>query len=118
MDVGAALIADLEPSKAVEPGQRPLDHPPIASQPLTRLDAAPSDARDDTPSAQRSTAARVIIPLSACNFTGRRRGRPRRLPGRRSGGIASTVTSSRCESWTLAPEMVTANGTPERSTTM
>ena len=47
MDVCAPLIAHLEPSKAIEPGQCPLDHPAIAPQPLTRLDATPSDARDD-----------------------------------------------------------------------
>ena len=57
MDVCAALITHLEPSKAIEPGQCPLDHPPIAPQPLTRLDATPSDPRDDAPPAQRPPAA-------------------------------------------------------------
>ena len=56
MDVCAALITHFEPSKAIEPGQCPLDHPPIAPQPLTRLDATPSDPRDDAPPAQRPPA--------------------------------------------------------------
>ena len=54
MDVGAPFIADLEPTKPVEPGERPLDHPAMPSEPLTRLDAPPRDPRDDAPRAQRS----------------------------------------------------------------
>jgi hypothetical protein len=54
--------------------------------------------------------------LCACNFTGRLRGRPR-LPGRRSGRIVSTASSSSLESCALAPEMVTASGPPARSIT-
>ena len=119
MDVCAALIAHLEPSKAIEPGQCPLDHPAIAPQPLTRLDATPSDARDDAPPAQRPPAARsnhspyrhavslgagvaALVAFPAVAAVGWRRWRP----------------SSRLESWTLDPEMVTANGTPWRSTTI
>jgi hypothetical protein len=56
--------------------------------------------------------------LSARSFSGRGRGRPRRFLGSRSGGIASMVTSSLRESCTLAPDTVTDNGTPLRSTTM
>jgi hypothetical protein len=60
MDVGAPLIAHFEPTKAIEPGQRPLHHPPIAPQSFTRLDATPSDSRDDAPSAQRAATTRII----------------------------------------------------------
>ncbi len=46
-NVGPPLIAHLQPPKAVDPRQwYPLHHPPMPSQPLAGLDAAPrSDAR-------------------------------------------------------------------------
>jgi hypothetical protein len=40
----------------------------MPSQSLTRFDATPRDARDDAPSAQRPTAARVIIALIRMQF--------------------------------------------------
>jgi hypothetical protein len=68
MDIGAALIAHLESTKAVEPGERPLDHPPIAPQPLTRLDATPRDARNDASSAQRLPTLWIIVPFIRMQF--------------------------------------------------
>lgn len=47
MDIGAPLVADLEPPEAAEPGARPLDHPAIPPQPFTRLVATPCDPRDN-----------------------------------------------------------------------
>ncbi len=73
MDLRTPLMAHFEPAKAIEPGVRALDHPPIAPQSFTRLDATPSDARDardDAPLAQRPTAACVIIPLIGMQLHG------------------------------------------------
>jgi len=49
VNVGSPLVANLEPSKAVQPRQSPLHDPSVPPQPLARLDAAPGDARDDMP---------------------------------------------------------------------
>jgi hypothetical protein len=68
MNVCAPLVAHLEPSMAVEPRECPLDHPARAPQPLTRLDATPSNPRDNAPPAQCSTAAGIIIPLIGMEF--------------------------------------------------
>src|SRR6266496_3430233 len=38
MDVSPVLVADLQAPEAVEPGERPFDHPPVASQAVLGLD--------------------------------------------------------------------------------
>jgi hypothetical protein len=58
--------------------------------------------------------SRELYALSACNFLGRLRGRPR-LP--LIGSMASTVSSSIHMSWTLAALSTTASGMPFLSTT-
>ncbi len=63
MNIRAPFIAHLEAAEAIEPGERPLDHPAIAPQPLTRLDAAAGDARNDATPAQRLPTARIIVAL-------------------------------------------------------
>jgi hypothetical protein len=63
MDVGVALVANLEATEAVEPGQCPLDDPAILPQSLTRLDATPCDARNDATSSQCLPTARIIVTL-------------------------------------------------------
>src|SRR5258708_20072349 len=70
MDVSSVLVADLQAPEAVEPGERPFDHPAVASQSFTRLDATPRDARDDAPRPQRAPAAWVIISLIGMQFHG------------------------------------------------
>jgi hypothetical protein len=64
-EVGAPLLADLQPPIAHQPGQRPLHHLPMAAQPLARLDATPGDPRADPPPAQRPPATRVVVALVA-----------------------------------------------------
>src|SRR5512144_2854417 len=61
--VGPPLVADREPPEAHEPGERAFDHPPVAAQALAALDAAPCDARDDTPAATGAAAAVVVVPF-------------------------------------------------------
>lgn len=38
MDVSPVLVADLQAPEAVEPGERPFDHPPVAAQAVLGLD--------------------------------------------------------------------------------
>src|SRR5712691_8795626 len=38
MDVSPVLVADLQAPEAVEPGERPFDHPAVASQAVLGLD--------------------------------------------------------------------------------
>ena len=64
MDICAPLIAHIEPSKAVEPGQRALHHPTIPPQPLARLDATASDPWSDA--ASRATPADSAGSRSPC----------------------------------------------------
>ena len=47
MDVCPPLVAHLEAAQTIQPRQRPLNDPPIASEALARLDAAPGNAGDD-----------------------------------------------------------------------
>jgi hypothetical protein len=62
-DVEPTLVADGQPAEAGEPGQRPLDHPPVPAQAFAALDLPSRDARDDTPPAAGAAAARVVIPF-------------------------------------------------------
>ena len=57
VDVVPPLVADLQPPVAVQPRERPLHHPPVASQPLARFDAAAGDARGYAPLPERFAAA-------------------------------------------------------------
>ena len=68
MDVCAALIAHFEPSKAIEPRERSLHHPPVPPQSFTRLDPTPSNARDDAPLTQCLPTARIIVSLIGVQF--------------------------------------------------
>ena len=52
MDVSPVLVADLQAPDAVEPGERPFDHPAVASQAVLGLDATAGDAGDDAALAQ------------------------------------------------------------------
>jgi hypothetical protein len=111
------LIADLEPPESIEPGERPFHHPAIPPQPLARLGPAPRNPRGDATRPQCPSTARIVIPLVGMQFHGALAGRPRRRCARRSGRMASTVSSSSYESWTFAAEIVITSGRPIRSTT-
>jgi hypothetical protein len=62
-DVQATFIADGEAPEPAEPGQRPLDDPPIAAEPLAALDPTPGDPGRDAASVQRLAAVREVMPL-------------------------------------------------------
>jgi hypothetical protein len=52
MDVGAALVANAQSSKAMKPTKGAFNDPMPATKPFTRLDAVPSDTSRDTSPAQ------------------------------------------------------------------
>ena len=60
MDVGAALVADGETAEAAEPGERALDHPAVAAQSLTGLDALAGDA-GGMPRCDRRGGSRHVV---------------------------------------------------------
>lgn len=68
--VGAPLIADAEPAAAKQPGERALNHPPVAPQPLRRVDPSASKARGNAPSPQGATEGRGIVSLVGVEFGG------------------------------------------------
>ena len=61
VNVVPPLVADLQTPITVQPRERPLDHPPVPSQPLARFDAAPSDARGYASLPKRLATAREIV---------------------------------------------------------
>ena len=63
MDIGATFIADLQPTIPVEPGQRALDHPAMATEPFAGVDAFAGDPDPDVTTAQRGAAARDVVAL-------------------------------------------------------
>ena len=63
MDVSPVLVADLQAPEAVEPGERPFDHPPVASQAVLGLDTTAGDAEDDASLAQGQTEVTVVVTL-------------------------------------------------------
>jgi hypothetical protein len=47
MDVSPVLVAELRAPEAVEPGERPFDHPAVASQAVLGLDTTAGDVGAD-----------------------------------------------------------------------
>src|SRR3712207_5114384 len=70
MDVGATFIADGEPPEAVEPGQRALHDPAVASQLLAAVDALAGDAHLDVAPATGAPLRRIIISLVGMQLVG------------------------------------------------
>ena len=62
-DVGASFVADGDTTEAGEPGERTLDHPSVSAEALAALDAAPGDAWNDRPAAQRPPAVGEVVAL-------------------------------------------------------
>lgn len=61
MQVSPPLVAYGQPAKAIEPGERALDHPTMPTKPLARLDASAGDTRNDIASATGRPAPREVI---------------------------------------------------------
>ena len=62
-DVGAALVADREPTVAGEPSERALHHPAVPAQALAAVHATPRDPRGDAALAAGAPAAAVVVRL-------------------------------------------------------
>ena len=61
MDARQALVADRQPTQAVEPGEGALDDPAVLAQLLAGVDATPRNATADAASAQVGATARVVL---------------------------------------------------------
>ncbi len=70
MDVGSTLVANREPTELIEPGQRALDDPAMASESLARIDALPRDPDVDAASAEKAPTARDVIRLISMELVG------------------------------------------------
>ena len=57
------LVADLRAPEAVEPGERPFDHPPITSLTLLGFDTTAGDTGADAALVQRQTEVTVVLTL-------------------------------------------------------
>src|SRR5262245_48852710 len=79
MNIVPLLVANAEPSLAVQPGQGRLYPPAMPAQPLIALDPLPSDAGGD-PSLSQSLAAELIVVALVRMQLLRAAARPARLP--------------------------------------
>jgi hypothetical protein len=61
MQISPSLVAHRESSEAIEPGQRPLDDPPVPSEAFARVDAATGDPREDATRTAGGTTAREVV---------------------------------------------------------
>jgi hypothetical protein len=92
MDVSPVLVPDLQASEAVEPGERPFDHPAVASQAVLkapRTKNEPKTRANQEPSRTSAVAAYSRLSLRepyGRAFSGEpseQRERPERMRGRR-----------------------------------
>jgi hypothetical protein len=68
MNVQAPLVADSQPPKVVEPGQRALHHPTMSTQLLAALYASPGYARNDAPLSERRSIRFGVVSLVSVQF--------------------------------------------------
>ena len=61
MDVGAALIANCQPAKAIEPSETAFDDPAMAAKFLLALNASTGNARQNAAASTSFATARIII---------------------------------------------------------
>jgi hypothetical protein len=65
VDVEPTLVADGEPAKLPQPGQRALDDPAVAPEPVTRLDADARETAADVVALTVASAVRLVVALVA-----------------------------------------------------
>ena len=63
-----SLIANDETPERVDPGEGPLDHPPVFAQMFAAFDAAPGNSRRDAPGAEVTAAATEVIAFVGVKF--------------------------------------------------
>ena len=81
VDVVTALVTDRQPAVLGQPRQGPLDDPPVAAEPLARVDAAAGDAAADPPPPEVAPTPWVVVALVGVQLA-RALSRPPRLAGR------------------------------------
>ncbi len=94
MDVSPVLVADLQAPEAVEPGERPFDHPAVASQAVLGLDTTAGDARDDAALAQGQTEVTVVVTLVGMELVRSATGPAARLGADGLDGVDGGASSS------------------------
>jgi hypothetical protein len=70
VDVGAAVVADEQPFELVEPGERALDDPAVATQPGAVPSLAAGDLRLDPATAELATVLVVVVAAISGNPVG------------------------------------------------
>lgn len=80
-EVGAPFVAHAKAAAAKQPGEGPLDHPPVPPEPLRRVDSAPGDPGTDAAGAQRTAKNRIVVGLVSVEL-GRALAGPAGLPSR------------------------------------
>src|SRR5579872_7304103 len=68
MDVVAALVADAQSPKTVQPGKRALHHPTVLAQLLAALNATPGNARRDAQVLEIGAVLLAVIALVGMEF--------------------------------------------------
>ena len=63
-----SLVAYDQTPELVDPGEGPLDHPPVFAEVLAAFDGAPGNARCDAPGAQVTSAAAEVIAFVGVTF--------------------------------------------------
>ena len=111
-DVEPPLVADCEPSRLVEPCEAAFDHPPMAAEFLTGLDATSGDAGLDLAVQARSAPTPVIVGFVGVQLVRPTAWRPR-FPA--TEGTALSRSSNGTLSCTLAPVRRNASRMPRRS---
>lgn len=110
MDICPALVADGEPSKAVEPVESVLDDQAVSPEPFVALNVSPGYAWGAAVAAQEQATAWEVVALVRRVAFRDASGADPRLP--LTCATASTSSSKITAPWTLAAESIVASGTP------
>lgn len=70
VNVQPTLVTDDQPLELVEPCQRTLYHPPVPTQPLAALYSFASDARNDAPLFESTSAPFKVVPFICVQLAG------------------------------------------------
>ena len=68
MQIRPAFVADREPTIRQQPGERPLDYPPVSSKPSARILAPPGDAYLNAAFVQSPPAMREVVTFVRVQF--------------------------------------------------
>ncbi len=70
MNVSSALVADAQPSEALQPTERALDHPAAPAQLVAAFNAPPGNAGLDTLGTQPLPVTSIVVALVGMQFGG------------------------------------------------